>query len=408
MSNFSENLSSVLHEMHCSMQDFSKQAAISPNTLSNILYDKVVPSEDSMKKILGVLEKHGYAKEDLFRENVTICNARICAAEPLSGNEKSALAKFLSYFEKKIETASRIEESVPSSEYSGSGEGSNEKCRRLEEFSKSRRIYTKLGDWLDYFRNPDHDTARFWGRPYLASANLIPAVPDPFELAESIGIKIGFENFGTKKISSFSTSIKSYSINASHMDYTPCIIINKDTCTTFESFRFLVAKEFYFIINPKYTSEYKRLSVKNVFLENSAGEGEKFAEEMLMPEKSFLGTWQELGRCPSLSFEKVTQLKHFYKVPADLVLKKLREKNLLDYTKEQYVAELRDFYEGTEMPFMEHHGEPLPCLFPFLQSDYFERILVAAFKAGMLNESDACRNLNCPREKLGRMAANAR
>lgn len=418
--NIANNLRSILFDLKLSSGDFAKDSGISPNTLSNIMNRKFIPSDETIEKIIDCIQKKGFSKDDLFKETISIYNARIASIAPLSGNEKSALCKFFSFWEEKISVAYDLEYYSPSREvkviptymffdlYTGfNNSGEFPTSLRFAEFI-NYRDGKNLKAWLKYFLKPEKKTKDLFGLPYYSINITNPVKPDIISLVLSLGIKIGFESFGTKKIKSFSTSLDYTQelYDKKHMTYSSCIIINKDICKTYEQFKYIIAKEFYFMINTKYSSQYKKLDVKNVLLETEITEADFFAEEILLPTDLFLKSWEENKFYTSYVFDKVTRIKERYNVSYKLVLNKIKQNNLFEYSEEQYLDEIKRYYAENDLTYEIVQDEPLPSQLNFLVNDFFSAIFIAAYKLYRLSEKEVCKFLRCTKEDLNNKAHN--
>lgn len=101
---YGTNLSAILGMLKIRYKDAADKIGISYNTLSNIQNDKVLPSEDTKKKILEFLSSNGFSEADLMKEDKIFQNIKIRTTKELSGLEKAQFREdfrnFLSILEK--------------------------------------------------------------------------------------------------------------------------------------------------------------------------------------------------------------------------------------------------------------------------------------------------------------------
>lgn len=92
---YGTNLAYFLNEKRISKKQAAEKIGVSINTLSNILNDRVNPSEETKKRIISFIEELGYNESDLLVDINFIKNSRICTSATLSGIEKSIVREAL-------------------------------------------------------------------------------------------------------------------------------------------------------------------------------------------------------------------------------------------------------------------------------------------------------------------------
>ena len=93
--NYGTNLAYFLNEKRISKKQAAEKIGVSINTLSNIVNDRVNPSEETKKRIISFIKELGYNDSDLLSEISFIKNTRIRATATLSGIEKSIIREAL-------------------------------------------------------------------------------------------------------------------------------------------------------------------------------------------------------------------------------------------------------------------------------------------------------------------------
>ena len=365
---YGENLSACIGILKMTYKDAADEIGLSPNTLYNIQNNITEPSEDSRKKISNFLTLHGFAEEDLLKEDKIFQNIRIKSSKSLSGIEK---AKF------------------------------------REDFRKFMSILQKSDsdkmNWIDYFEYCDRptdetDQETFWDRrenlikklSRNKKGNLFKIIYDYFQefskgwlmidsynpvkitfLLDSLGIRRFFMPFRTEKISSFSTSLTTeYLTPYSYMEGDPVIVINTRICNTTEKCLFEMAKQFYYMISSQ--NEYTFLSVTKIPVENSIKEEKaiKFAEKIMI-HPSVLNNYIQ-QRCrwfPSISpidkahsefffrnydfFYVINEIKRAFNVGYELAIKKLFETDF------EYLIYFDNIEQATQFYFtcLKRHDE---------------------------------------------------
>lgn len=326
---YGTNLAYFLNEKRISKKQSAEKIGVSINTLSNIINDRVNPSEETKIRIISFIEELGYNESDLLVDINFIKNSRIRTSTTLSGIEKSIVREALINIFKIIK--------------------------------KSDNNFTKWIDVFDIydFRDNKGETITFYERRKILEKELqrnqedlprlisklykrfkykklyigchSPVVIKDFLV--QIGIRVFFVNIDSEKISGFSTSLFSENTTDENIELEPVIVINRKVCNTVEKCFFEMAKQLFFMLKNK---GYAFESFNKLEIENKEDETEaiQFAENIILP-LEYLNVYLE-------QFCWASKAKNLSDVEKDILLNYYEFDYLVDCIK-------KDFYSSYKL-----------------------------------------------------------
>ena len=387
---FGFNLSNILKKNDITKADAAKAIGISINTLSNILNEKVDPSEDSKTKILNYIRPLGYSEEDLESTEAIIPNLRIRSLEKLSGIEKAIIRESLNDIISLIKKSDRAFDPEWIDYF--------DRCDRfiddeghMEDFNDRREKFTE--ELFDTEETYAEIIKRLFiefmdGRIYFGCQS--PVVIS--EWLDQLGIRVFKVYINSDKISGFYSSF--FYTTEDKYEEQPFIVINSKVCNTVEKYLFEMAKQFYFMIaRPE---EYVYESTNKIEIEDRKliKQAEEFVEEIMIPVE-YINAYlnqnkQEFPRFSNISkkdkelFLKnydlsfiVNRIKHIFNVSYSLALKQLL-KSSFEYSKffDNYEEAENFYFECLKRHDKEYadkityrNGEPEPLPWDYIGID---------------------------------------
>lgn len=386
---YGTNLSVILGMLKIRNKEAADKIGISYNTLSNIQNDKVLPSEDTKKKILIFLSPYGFSDDDLIKEDKIFQNIRIRSTKDLSGLEK---AQFREDFRNLL---SLIEKS-DSNKISWIERGFDY-LDRPTDCTEQETLYDRRERLKNLiFKNPGKDLFSIVYEYYkeISKSRLILDCYCPIIitlLLDSLGIRVFFRPFRTEKIPSFSTSFfTEYTTPYSYIEEDPIIIINTTVCNTAEKCLFQMAKEFVFMILAR--NDYSFMNERNIHIENPLTDKEvcSFAENIMIG-KNELNAFLKRNQTffPSISpIDKkhsdfffnnydfsyvINEIKRVFRISYKLAIKKLFETDFEYLVYFESSAQAEEFYfqclkrhdkeYQNKITYLNGEPEPLPLSF---------------------------------------------
>lgn len=282
---YGTNLSACLGILKLTNKNAADIIGISYNTLSNILNNKVEPSDESRKKILTFLESHGFSEEDLLKDSKIIQNIRIRSSSILSGIEKAQFREDFINFMKILEKSD--------SEKMKWVEDCFDYCDRPTDITDQETLWDRRNELLRQVKQKN-EKGRVFEVVYNCYANFSSGriMLDSYSpinilfFLDSLGIRRFFVPFKTEKIASFSTSLESeYTTPFSYREEDPVIVINTKVCNTTEKCLFEIAKQFYYMIS--LSDEFSFLNSNKIQIENADKEklANTFAQNVMIHPK---------------------------------------------------------------------------------------------------------------------------
>lgn len=405
-----KNLSSILSYLKMSAKTAAEEIGISYNTLSNIKNGNFPISASTKEKLETFLKKYNLDIDLLYKEEKSVCNFRLRISKPLSGNEKSSVRNAIVKIERLLSVIDTLEHrnSLELFKYFDvytwpyKDISLFDTTQRLSRFREIilEKIRTPH-QWAVYFLKPEDK--EFWGNLYFGVL--------PFQrgfnivyLIECLGIRIHYMSFGTEKIEACSTSLMAN--NAKSLDSPlwaePSIFINTDVCNTVENCLLAVTKEFYHMISDY--QDYDILSYTDFKLEMQKNEqaAELFAKELLLPEDE-LKNCIENGKKKNFFLDDLTGLKQHFRVGYQVLIERLTELKLCNFTPSDYLEYLHSFYEDCEDKLLFRNSEPEP-LSPSNNSykieDFFDIAILAAYERKILSRKECAEYLDCAEEAV--------
>lgn len=354
---FGFNLSNILKKNNIARTDASKVMGISVNTLSNIINEKVEPSEDTRVKIINYVKTLGYTSKDLENSEAIIPNLRLKSLQKLSGIEKAIVRESLNdiiglikqsdnaYVSEWIDYFDRCDRFI---DYEGNMECLYDRRERVKE--ELENTNETLAELTIRLHNEFRDNRLFLG------------CVSPVEISEwldQLGIRVFKVSINSEKIAGFCTSF--FGTTEIHYEANPLIVINSKVCNTAEKYLFEMAKQFFYMI--KRPDDFHYESTNKIELEDSnlIKKAEKYAEEIMIPVESVnkylemkKGTFQRFSNISKKDKEfflrhydlsyPVNRIKRDFNVSYSLALKQLLKSNFeYSYFFDNY-KEAEEFY----------------------------------------------------------------
>lgn len=275
---YGTNLAYFLNEKRISKKQAAEKIGVSINTLSNIVNDRVNPSEETKKRIISFIKELGYNDSDLLSEISFIKNTRIRATATLSGIEKSIIREALINIFKIIKQSDkRINDWIDIFDIYDYPDENNYTITFYERREILKKELKHNHDDLPKLISSLHKQFRY-SRLYIGC--LSPVVIKNFLI--QIGVRVFFVNIDSEKISGFSTSLFPENTIDENIELEPVIVINKKVCNTTEKCFFEMAKQLFFMLKNKgYTFEsFNKLEIDN---KEDEKEAIQFAENIILP-----------------------------------------------------------------------------------------------------------------------------
>lgn len=277
--NLGFNLSNILKKNNISRADAAKTMGISVNTLSNIMNEKVEPSEDTRTKILNYLKPLGYTADDLDNSEAVIPNLRLKSLQKLSGLEKAIVRESLNDIIGLIKQSDNV--------YGPEWIDYFDRCDRfIDDEGNMECLYDRRERVKEELQNTNETLAELTIRLHyeFRDNRLFLGCVSPVEISEwldQLGIRVFKISINSEKIAGFCTSF--FDTTEINYEANPLIVINSKVCNTAEKYLFEMAKQFYYMI--KRPSDFHYESTNRIEVEDSnlIKQAEKYAEDIMIP-----------------------------------------------------------------------------------------------------------------------------
>ncbi len=283
------------------------KSGIGPVALSNIINGKSIPRSSTLVHLCKVL---GQGPDKLLADNKEISSLRFRTQKTLTSREIAARDLLISEIGRWLDDYIEIEHYLDIK--------NKDKLPNLESFSPSN-----AAEKVRKIMSCDPDSA---------INSIVAAV-------ENMNIKLKFISFGFSKL---------FGLSIHYEDGGPAIIINNEHKISIERQIFTIAHELGHLVLHKENPNSKDY-------DKQENEADKFASELLMPQKAFEQEWERLKGFDWK--DRVLIIKRLFKVSYKTVIrritetmpKQIKERNLyIEFSiwyKEKYNHDLKDHYE---------------------------------------------------------------